>query len=216
MLLDLYYTSLTKKQRPTVLWAEVMSEMTCESPAQTRGDSGTSDGFDDGATPHGDVLLSPLSHPSQPLSALFFRGEQTSLRSPFTLWAACVRERGAAESKGAFLRIPKGANEQWMWGKCSRRCPADMQMRKLAQIVFLMLMPPNKGTVRTQRADEGYVPLGTEKFSVLSPDPPDTHEACHTPAAAQGCHATPRDWGATPLQASLSVHMFFKQAVLPL
>lgn len=84
MLLDLYYTSLTKKQRPTVLWAEVMSEMTCESPAQTRGDSGTSDAFDDGATPHGDILLSPLSHPSQPLSALFFRGEQTSLRSPFT------------------------------------------------------------------------------------------------------------------------------------
>lgn len=155
------------------------------------------------------ILHSPCQH---------FSLEESKPHSvhPSPLWAACVRERGAAESKGAFLRIPKGANEQWMWGKCSRRCPADMQMRKLAQIVFLMLMPPNKGTIRTQRADEGYVPLGTEKFSVLSPDPPDTHEACHTPAAAQGCHATSRDWGATPLQASLSVHTFFKQAVLPL
>lgn len=75
-------------------------------------------------------------------------------------------------------------------------------------------MPPNKGIVR--RAHEGNVPLGIEKHSVLSPDLPDTHEACHTPAAAQCCHATPRERDAPPLQASLSVHTFFKQAVLPL
>lgn len=45
MLLDFYYTSLTQQQRPTMLEAEVMSEMTLESPIQTMVDLDTFNAF---------------------------------------------------------------------------------------------------------------------------------------------------------------------------